>query len=327
VSNLSARELLLAARLDRLSLSYAPAEDQTDPIRSPAAYERPEDREVAAWIGSAFAYGRVETILGSVDRILRSLGPRPATALDSVHDFRRLAREELAGFRHRFHSASDASALLHAIAMARAEAGSVRAFFEREYRPEERDVGPLLSRVVARLLAFDYRPAIARRALPRNSPVRFFFPDPASGSACKRWNLYLRWMVRKDALDFGLWPGIPASRLVIPTDTHVHRVARRLGFTRRKTADWKTAREITDRLARFDPQDPVRYDYALCRIGEEGICRPKLALSRCGECPLADGCPAGRRRLGAACHSERSTLCHSERSEESLPRLAEAPLA
>jgi uncharacterized protein (TIGR02757 family) len=297
VSNLSSRELDLAARLDRLSLSYAPAADQTDPIRSPASFDRPEDREVAAWVGSAFAYGRVETILGSVDRILKPLGPRPATALDSVRDFRRFAREELAGFRHRFHSASDASALLHAIAMARAEAGSVRAFFEREYRPEDRDVGPLLSRVVKRLLAFDYRPAIGRRTLPRDSPVRFFFPDPASGSACKRWNLYLRWMVRKDALDFGLWPGIPASRLVIPTDTHVHRVARRLGLTRRRAADWKTAREITDRLARFDPQDPVRYDYALCRIGEEGICRPELALSRCGECPLGPACPTGRRRL------------------------------
>lgn len=297
MSNLSSRELELAARLDRLSLSYAPAADQTDPIRSPAFYERPEDREVAAWIGSAFAYGRVETILGSVDRILKPLGPRPATALDAVPDFRRFAREELAGFRHRFHSAPDASALLYAIAKARSEAGSVRGFFEREYRPEERDVGPLLSRVVARILAFDYRPAIGRRTLPRDSPVRFFFPDPASGSACKRWNLYLRWMVRKDALDFGLWPGISASRLVIPTDTHVHRVARRLGLTRRRAADWKTAREITDRLARFDPHDPVRYDYALCRIGEDGICRPELTLSRCRECPLGSACPTGRRRL------------------------------
>jgi uncharacterized protein (TIGR02757 family) len=298
VSNLSSRELELARRLDRLSLSYAPAADQSDPIRSPASYERPADREVAAWIGSAFAYGRVETILGSVDRILKPLGPSPAAALDAVSDFRRFAREELAGFRHRFHSASDAAALLYAIARARAEAGSVRAFFEREYRPEERDVGPLLSRVVARLLAFDYRPAIGRRTLPDDSPTRFFFPDPASGSACKRWNLYLRWMVRKDALDFGLWTGIPASRLVIPTDTHVHRVARRLGHTRRNAADWKTAREITDGLARFDPQDPVRYDYALCSIGEEGICRPELPLSRCAECPLGPACPTGRRRLG-----------------------------
>jgi len=297
VSNLAARELLLAARLDRLSRSYAPAAGETDPIRSPAGYERPEDREVAAWIASAFAYGRVETILSSVDRILGALGPQPSEELDRIGDFRRFACEALAGFRHRFHSSLDASALLYAIARARAEAGSVRAFFEREYRPEERDVGGLLSRVTQRILAFDWRPALGRRTLPETSAVRFFFPDPASGSACKRWNLYLRWMVRKDALDFGLWSGIPTNRLVIPTDTHVHRVARRLDLTRRKAADWKTAREITDRLARFDPEDPVRYDYALCEIGALGICRTALAASKCGECPIADGCPAGRRRL------------------------------
>ncbi len=298
MSNLSARERALAARLDSLSRSYAAAIDQRDPIRFAASYERPEDREVAAWIASAFSYGRVETILASVGRILAALGPRPARALDRISDFQRFAREDLAGFRHRFHSAQDAATLLYAIASARVDAGSVRAFFERDHRPEERDVGGLLVRVVDRILAFDWRPANERRTLPAVSPARFFFPSPASGSACKRWNLYLRWMVRKDALDLGLWSGIPTSRLVIPTDTHVHRVARRLGLTRRKAADWKTAREITDRLAHFDPEDPVRYDYALCEIGTIGICRPALAASRCFECPLGRACPAGRRRLG-----------------------------
>jgi len=302
VSNLAARELLLAARLDRLSRSYAPAAGETDPIRSPAAYERPEDREVAAWIASAFAYGRVETIMSSVDRILGALGPRPSEGLDRIGDFRRFACEALAGFRHRFHSSLDASALLYAVAWARAEAGSVRAFFEREYRPEERDVGGLLSRVTQRILAFDWRPAIGRRTLPERSAVRFFFPDPASGSACKRWNLYLRWMVRRDRLDFGLWPAIPAARLVIPTDTHIHLVARRLQLTRRKTADWHTAREITDRLARFDPEDPVRYDYALCRIGILGVCQPAPGRSRCPECLARDACSVGRRRVGSSSH-------------------------
>ena len=314
MSNLSPRELALAARLDRLSRAYAAAIDQRDPIRFAASYERPEDREVAAWIASAFAYGRVETILATVGRLLGALGPKPAEALDRLSDFRRFAREELAGFRHRFHSARDAAALLYAIACARAEAGSVREFFEREQRSDERDVGGLLSRAVERILAFDWHPPIGRRTLPADSPVRFFFPSPASGSACKRWNLYLRWMVRKDRMDFGLWDAIPTSRLVIPTDTHVHRVARRLGLTRRKAADWKTAREITDRLARFDPDDPVRYDYALCELGTVGICRPVLAASLCSECALAEGCPAGRRRLGRP-----SPTCHSELSEESLP--------
>ncbi|HSE64208.1 MAG TPA: DUF2400 family protein, partial [Thermoanaerobaculia bacterium] len=186
------------------------------------------------------------------------------------------------------------------IASARAQAGSVREYFEREHRPEDRDVGGLLSRAVERILAIDWRPVTGRRSLPAESPVRFFFPSPSSGSACKRWNLYLRWMVRKDAMDFGLWRAIPTSRLVIPTDTHVHRVARRLGLTRRKSADWKTAREITDRLARLDPQDPVRYDYALCNLGTIGVCRPELAASLCADCPLCEACPAGRRRTATA---------------------------
>jgi uncharacterized protein (TIGR02757 family) len=297
---LTVRERALAARLDLLARSYPAAIGEHDPIRFAAACDRPEDREVVAWMAAAFAYGRVQTILASVGRIVAALGPHPAEALDGISDFRRFAREELAGFRHRFHASRDAAALLYAIARTRAEAGSVGAFFARERRDDERDVAGLLSRVAQRILAFDWRPALGRRTLPENSPVKFFFSDPASGSACKRWNLYLRWMVRKDALDFGLWPEIPTSRLVIPTDTHVHRVARRLGLTRRKSADWKTAREITDRLARFDPEDPVRYDYALCEIGTIGICRPALATSRCFECPLAEGCPAGRRRLSVA---------------------------
>ncbi len=327
MSNLSARELLLGSRLDRLSRAYPRAISQSDPIRFPAAYDRSDDREVAGWIASAFAYGRVETILASVGRVLAALGPHPARAVDSISDFPRFAREALAGFRHRFHSAADATALLYAIASVRAEAGSVRKFFEGRQRPEDADAGGMLSRAVVRVLDLDWRPAGGGRSLSATSPVRFFFPDPASGSACKRWNLYLRWMVRRDALDFGLWEGISPARLVVPTDTHVHRVARRLNLTRRKSADWKTAREITDRLARFDPRDPVRYDYALCRLGVLGVCRSALPESRCGECPIADGCPVGRRRLGSACHSEPSPACHSERSEESLPRPAEASVA
>ena len=149
----------------------------------------------------------------------------------------------------------------------------------------------MVSRVTQELVRLDYRPALGRRELPEDSPVRFFFPDPASGSACKRWNLYLRWMVRRDRLDFGLWPGIPTSRLIIPTDTHIHLVSRRLGLTRRKTADGTAARQITRRLARFDPADPVRFDYALCRVGIFGICRRNPRQSRCGDAWRRRGVP------------------------------------
>jgi len=298
--SLSGRERLLADRLEDLYRAYGPETRDSDPIVFLSRYEEPEDREVAGWIASAFAYGRVETIQANVGKILAALGPRPARTLDALEDFAAFSREALAGFRHRFHGAEDAGALLYAIASARREAGSVRGFFEREGREEESDVGGLLSRVVARIEALDFRPALPHRTLPKRHPVRFFFPSPAAGSACKRWNLYLRWMVRKDRLDFGLWPEVSPSRLVIPTDTHIHLVARRLGLTRRRSADWRTAREITDRLARFDPADPVRFDYALCRIGIFGICQPRAARSRCFECAAREACPTGRRRLRVA---------------------------
>jgi uncharacterized protein (TIGR02757 family) len=293
---LSPREVLLKDRLDLLYRTYGPETVATDPIVFLTRYPHSEDREVVGWIASAFAYGRVETIQENVGRILEVLGPRPARALAEIRDFRRFARERLAAFRHRFHSGEDAALLLYAIQEARARRGSLRAFFEEELRLEERDVAGLLSRVVARIHAFDYRPVLGRRRIPAGAPARFFFPDPAEGSACKRWNLYLRWMVRRDRLDYGQWPGIPTDRLVIPTDTHIHLVARRLSLTRRRSPGWKTAREITDRLARFDPADPVRYDYALCRIGIFGICRPKARLSRCSECLAREACPVGRRR-------------------------------
>lgn len=295
MSKLTVRERALGERLEGLYRRYGPETAEFDPIHFPGTFPLPEDREVAGWIASAFAYGRVETILASVGRVLAALGPSPAKALDEIPDFRAFGREALPGFRHRFHGGSDAAALLFVVARAREEAGSLRGFFEREFRPEERDVAGLLSRVAQRILGFDFRPVLGKRKLPERSPVRFFFPDPAAGSACKRWNLYLRWMARKDALDFGLWPGIPTDRLVIPTDTHIHLVSRRLGLTRRKSADWRTAREITNGLARFDPADPVRFDYALCRIGIQGICRPRPALSRCGECLAREACPTGRR--------------------------------
>lgn len=297
---LSLRDRLLGDRLERLYGTYGPETAATDPILFLGRYRRPEDVEAVGWIASAFAYGRVETIQANVERILAALGPEPAAALDRIQDFSAFARDSLAGFRHRFHSGFDAAILLFVIAQARASAGSLRSFFESEMREEEGDVGPLLSRIVGKISRLDYRPVAGGRSLPQGSPARFFFPDPAQGSACKRWNLYLRWMVRRDRLDYGLWPGIPACRLVIPTDTHIHRVATRLGLTRRRSADWRTARQITDRLARFDPRDPVRYDYALCRIGILGVCQSDLRRSRCLECAAVEACPAGRRRARSA---------------------------
>jgi uncharacterized protein (TIGR02757 family) len=120
-------------------------------------------------------------------------------------------------------------------------------------------------------------------------------PDARGPGASKRWNLYLRWMVRgPDAVDLGAWRGlVPASVLVVPLDTHVHRVARCLGLTRRRDASWRTAEEITAALRRIDPDDPVRFDFALCHLGMSGACPARRDPARCAVCPLEGVCRGG----------------------------------
>ena len=280
-SNRARRERDLRDTLESLYRRYEHS-TSPDPIALVRRYAAREDREVAGWIASAFAYGRVDQIIKDVRGLLDALGPSPAKAVAA----RTFAAEDLAFFRHRFHGPGDAADLLFVVGECIRREGSVGAFFARRFRPDA-SVAGMLDRVSAETLSW--------RA--PSETLRFLLPRPSDGSACKRWNLYLRWMVRSDAMDFGLWKDIPPSALVIPTDTHVHRVSRRLGLTRRKSADWKTAEEITARLARLDPADPVKYDFAICQLGVLEICRTEPRLSDCPACPARRVCPIGRRRV------------------------------
>ena len=264
-----------------------------DPIVTARRYPGPADREVAAWIASAFAYGRVDQIVKSVRGLLDFLGPHPARAVT-----RRIFTErDLAFFRHRFHGPGDAADFLFAIGEAIRRDGSVGAFFARRYSTDD-GVAGMLSRASRELLS-RRRPSRKGRSRHPSAALRFLLPSPADGSACKRWNLFLRWMVRDDGMDFGMWRAIPAAALVIPADTHVYRVSRRLGLTARKSVNWKAAAEITARLARLDPADPVKYDFALCQVGAE-ICRPRLRAADCRRCPIRTACPTGRRKIALA---------------------------
>jgi uncharacterized protein (TIGR02757 family) len=119
--------------------------------------------------------------------------------------------------------------------------------------------------------------------------LRQLFPSPLDGSACKRANLFLRWMVRDRDIDFGIWKGIPKSRLIIPLDTHIARISGCLGLTKRKSRDWKTAVEITESLKRMDPEDPLKYDFALCHHGISGMCSGKKEIMECKGCCFKNG--------------------------------------
>ena len=165
------------------------------------------------------------------------------------------------GLQHRFFTEADITALFYILSRIYSNYGSIRQLFLLYYFEKEDNLKNSISFFSKNLLS------IAEEKYPVTRGLKFMFPDPFKGSACKRMNLFLRWMVRKDHFDFGLWPEIPADKLVIPVDTHVARICRQLKLTKRKVVSWQMAEEITEKLKKLDPEDPVKYDFAICHIG------------------------------------------------------------
>src|SRR4030066_320526 len=148
-------------------------------------------------------------------------------------------------------------------------------------------IGKSPSSFVNRVLEMDCMEAFPDGRL--SDGFRHLFPTPGKGG-CKRLNMYLRWMVRKDSIDFGLWKEIPSSKLIMPIDTHVARLSRYLGLSKRKSVDWKMAKEVTESLKILDPMDPVKYDFALSRLGILNECPAKRDESKCWECGISGVC-------------------------------------
>ncbi|CBE70115.1 MAG: TIGR02757 family protein [Candidatus Methylomirabilis oxygeniifera] len=257
----------LKALLDELYHRYSrPAFLSTDPISIPHEYRCPDDREIAAFVAASLAYGNVKQIHRSATAALEAMGKSPARFIRRFDPARDPAR--LRHVVHRFNSGVDLAILCYLLCQAIATAGSLQAFFLKGHDPVHDDIEPALTSFVERMLSLDVSPFYPSGILPAKAGVRFFFPSPAGGSACKRLNLFLRWMVRRDdAIDFGLWTEVSPAKLIVPLDTHVARIARQLGLTRIKQANWRMATEVTRRLRAFDPEDPVKYDFALCRLG------------------------------------------------------------
>ena len=253
--------------LDDLYRRYSrPAFLSTDPISIPHEYRRPDDCEVAAFVAASLAYGNVKQIRRSAEAALKAMGDSPAKFIRRFDPARDSARFQ--HVIHRFNSGIDLALLCHLLQQAIGAAGSLQAFFLEGYDPAHDDIKPAMTGFVERMLLLDVSQFYPSGLLPAKASVRFFFPSPAQGSACKRLNLFLRWMVRRgDAIDFGIWTAVSPAKLIVPLDTHVARIARQIGLTRIKQANWRMAKEVTGRLRVFDPEDPVKYDFALCRLG------------------------------------------------------------
>ena len=289
-----ARPEVLRERLDALVATFDVSTIEPDPLQLVRRYSDPLDAEVAGLLAAAFAYGRADIVVANVGAVLAKMRPSPYAYLKN---FDRLeAMKKFRGFSHRFHKTRELVALLSCIAAAIETHGSLGALFEECYDETEPDIESSLTRFVTALRSqvtgdrSQGRPGLSPVTRDLSPALQYLLTSPDDGSACKRMNLYLRWMVRRTSPDLGLWTFVDPAKLVMPVDTHIHRIATFLGLNDRKSADWKAARAITDKLAVFDESDPVRYDFALCRLGILDLCSRKRRKENCDVCLLRGVC-------------------------------------
>ena len=222
-----------------------------DPLASLYRFEDVRDREIAGLLAAGLAYGNVKSIVTSVERLLARLGSSPRKFVEETEP-RDLAKR-IGEFRHRWTTADEVANLLAAVRVVCARHGSLGAALRAKIQPDDEDI--------QRALTLLHEELCAAKLDRANS----LLADPAKGSASKRTHLFLRWMVRCDAVDPGGWK-IPPRLLLVPVDVHIHRIAKILRLTRRRAADLLAAREITAGFRKFSPDDPVKYDVALTRL-------------------------------------------------------------
>lgn len=270
--------------LDDLYKKYSVSYLESDPVYFPHRYKKPEDMEISGLVASSLAYGKVDLFKPKIAYILKVMGESPHSYIKS---FNPAGEKRFDSFVYRFNRGPDIIHLLSIIQRIMKISGSMKSFFLKGYSPDAPDIENALYSFVQRILEMDCREAFPDGRL--SDGFRHLFPTPGKG-ACKRLNMYLRWMTRKDKIDFGLWDEIPPSKLVMPIDTHVARLSRYLGLSKRKSADWRMAKEVTEALKKLDPEDPVKYDFALSRLGILNECPANMDENKCRECGIKGIC-------------------------------------
>lgn len=256
----------------------------SDAIQYPRRYPDPLDREIAALLTASLAYGRVDLFGPWVERLLGWLHPSPRAFVERFEPARDAGI--FAPFHYRLNRGVDLAAAVLAIHRLIARHGSLRKAFLAGYSEAHPDVRPALQGFALGIRAQDFRPVGMRRP---TRGFRHLFPLPADGGACKRWHLFLRWMVRRDTFDFGDWPEISPAKLLIPLDTHVANMADALRLTRLRSRTGRMVEDVTRSLGLMDPADPVKYDFALCHTRMAGDCLGRRAPV-CGSCRLRPAC-------------------------------------
>jgi uncharacterized protein (TIGR02757 family) len=286
----------LRSALDRLYDGFNAHQSVNDPVWFAHRFPQPDDREVVAFIAAAVAFGRVHSVLNSIEGILAVMGPSPAAFVRTFAPER--DRHRFDHLVHRWTNGADFAALVWILHQMLERSGSIEGFFAEGHPAGAVDVSAALQSFSTRALAMDVRPIYGRRT-PRPG-VAYFFSKPSSGGACKRLNLFLRWMVRHDEVDLGVWTRVAPAQLMVPLDTHIIRVGRCLRLTRRKSPGWRMAADITASLRALDPVDPIRFDFSICHLGMMNACGFGRETGDVN-CPLRGAChPSTRPRLAAS---------------------------
>jgi uncharacterized protein (TIGR02757 family) len=276
----------------------------SDPLEFVHRYSDPWDQEVVAWVSALLAYGNVKQIRRSLEDLLvrlRKAAPTPSEAIRGMSTAagRRRVESALDGFVHRFNVGQDLFLLFRVLEGIWKESGSLGAFFVRGVSKGDLTFEAGLDRLADEI----WKRALRFAPRARESSFAYLLTAPRDGSCCKRWCMFLRWMARSDELDPGLWgekgamrPTFPEGKflsprqLVLPLDTHTGRITQYLGLTSRKSLGWKAALEVTAELRECDPIDPVRYDFALCRLGILDLCQRRYRADICVRCQLRPAC-------------------------------------
>ncbi len=233
-----------------------PAFIEHDPISVPHRFSALQDREITGFWSAMLAWGQRKTIIQSANRLVELMDNAPH---DFIINHEERERERFLAFKHRTFQATDTIWFLTFFQEYYKKNNSLETAFSRHLTPEDTTVEAALRGFHRDFFDHEWAPDRTRKHIA----------TPDRGSSCKRLNMFLRWMVRKDnaGVDFGLWHNIRPDQLLIPLDVHVQRVAQKLGLLQREQSDWRAVLELTDTLRQFDPNDPVRYDFALFGMG------------------------------------------------------------
>ena len=253
-----------------------------DPLQFVYRYTDPRDMEIAAFLAASLAYGRVRHIERSLTQLFDRMDNAPYEFTSRFDD---RSRAGLRSFRHRFTAGDDLSDLLGLFRRVLDDYGSLESSFARGCRDEDATVLPALSTFcdsLCRMYTDTHRG-------PVPTGLNYLLANPSRGSASKRLHLFLRWMVRRDEVDTGLWKSVDKAKLIVPIDVHMGRLCRILGLHGDKTVSLRTAVRITQSFAKMEPADPVKYDFALSRIGILEDCTGRYR-AECQPCELFRRC-------------------------------------